>query len=208
MSVSATLTGVLAALSSVITAYVAHLISLPHFHLLGGIPVGSVLIGTGAATGVAMAIRLTSNYDVAGFRMFAQLGGVSAYLGAVLLDYIASEMRGHRAVAVPDALTVLNYVRVLVEEGGASITARLPASVKFPPAVAVWLGVVRLFIEVLGTVVATGWAISSLTGVQFCWRNRRFYELKDVVESSKVGAVRGGGMGVNQRRAIDGRAPR
>ncbi|TMJ06767.1 MAG: hypothetical protein E6G99_08565, partial [Bacillati bacterium ANGP1] len=63
---SAALTVVLATLSSVITAYVAHLISLPHFHLLGGIPVGSVLIGTGAATGVAMAIRLTSNYDVAG----------------------------------------------------------------------------------------------------------------------------------------------
>src|SRR2546426_12309996 len=118
MSVPVHLPVVHATLSSVITAYVAHLISLPHFHLLGGIPVGSVLIGTAAATGVAMAVRLTSNYDVAGFRMFAQLGGVTAYLGAMLLDYVAGEMRGHRAVAVPDALTVLNYVRVLVEQGG------------------------------------------------------------------------------------------
>src|SRR5207247_9888080 len=115
MSVSATLTVVLATLSSVITAYVAHLISLPHFHLLGGIPVGSVLIGTAAATGVAMAIRLTSNYDVAGFRMFAELGGVSAYLGAILLDYVACEMRGHRAVAVQDTLTVVKYVHVVFE---------------------------------------------------------------------------------------------
>jgi len=206
MSVSATLTVVLATLSSVITAYVAHLISLPHFHLLGGIPVGSVLIGTAAATGVAMAVRLTSNYDVAGFRMFAQLGGVTAYMGAMLLDYVAGEMRGHRAVAVPDALTVLNYVRVLVEQGAASITAQLPESIKFPPGVAVWLGVVRLFIEVLGTVVATGWAISYLTGVPFCWRNRRFYELKDVVESSNVGAVREWEMAINQRRPIEARA--
>src|SRR2546428_3015535 len=73
MGASAVLTCALATLSSPSAACVAHLITLPHCHLLGGIPVGAVLIGVGAATGVAMAIRLTSNYDVAGFRIFAQL---------------------------------------------------------------------------------------------------------------------------------------
>src|SRR5207247_4582524 len=134
------------------------------------------------------------------------LGGVTACRGALLPDYVAGDMRGHRAVGVPDALMVLKYVRILVEQGAASITAQLPESIKFPPGVAVWHGVVRLFIEVLGTVVATGWAISYLTGVPFCWRNRRFYELKDVVESSNVGAVREWEMAINQRRPIEASA--
>jgi len=204
--VSAVLTIVLATLSSAITAYVAHLISLPHFHLLGGIPVGAVLIGVGAATGVAMAIRLTSNYDVAGFRIFAQLGGVSAYLGAILLDYVARQVQGHKAVpGFPDVLTILTYMRVLVDAGAAAIAAQLPESVKFPTPVAVWLGVVRLFIEVLGALVATGWAISYFTAVPFCWRNRRFFELKDVLESSNVGAVQEWEMAINQRRPMEAR---
>src|SRR2546429_3878187 len=104
MSMSAALTVVLATLSSVITAYVAHLISLPHFHLLGGIPVGSVLIGTAAATGVAMAVRLSSHYAVAAVRMFAQLGGVTAYMGAMLLDYVAGGTGGGPARAVAAAV--------------------------------------------------------------------------------------------------------
>ena len=204
---SAALTVVLATLSSALTAYVAHLISLPHFHLLGGIPVGAVLIGISAATGVAMAIRMSANYDIAGFRMFAQLGGISAYLGAVLLDYVAGQAQGHKAVVgVPDALTVLNYVRTLVEQGAASIAAQLPESIKFPAPMALWLGVVRLFIEVLGAVVATGWAISYLTGVPFCLTNRRFYELKDVVESSNIDAIQEWEMAINQRRPIEARA--
>lgn len=203
---SAALTIVLATLSSAITAYVAHQISLPHFHLLGGIPIGAALIGAGAATGVAMAIKLTSNYDVAGFRMFAQLGGLSAYAAAILLDYVAREAQGHRAVVgVPDVLTILNYVKVLVEQGATSIAAQLPESVKFPAPVAMWLGVVRLFFELLGAIVATGWTISYLSGVPFCWRNRRFYELRDVVESSNAGAVREWEMAINQRRPMEAR---
>src|SRR2546426_12615998 len=50
VSMAAALTVVLATLSSGITAYVAHLISLPHFHLLGRLPGWSVLIATGAGT--------------------------------------------------------------------------------------------------------------------------------------------------------------
>jgi len=206
MSVSAVLTIVLATLSSAVTAYLAHLTSLPHFHLLGGIPIGAALIGVGAATGVAMAIKLTSNYDVAPFRMFAQLGGVSAYAGAVLLDYLTHEMRGKTVLGTPEITSILNYARMLVEQGAAAIAAQLPDNVKFPTPVAVWLGMVRLFIEVLGALVATGWAISYLTAVPFCWKNRRFYELKHVVETANVGAVREWETAINQRRPMEARA--
>lgn len=204
---SAVLTVVLSTVSSATVAYLAHRMSLAHFHLLGGIPVGAALIGFGAAVGVAMAIKLTSSYDTAGFRIFAQLGGVSAYTGAVLLDYFAHQIElGSAAFAIPDIVNALNYTKLLVEQGGVAIAAQLPAGVKLPPPAVAWLGTVRLIIEVLGAVVMTGWTISYLTGVPFCWKDRRFYELRHVVESANTAAVREWEMAINQRRPMEARA--
>lgn len=204
---SAVLTVVLSTVSSAAVAYLAHRTSLAHFHLLGGIPVGAAVIGFGAAVGVAMAIKLTSSYDTAGFRIFAQLGGVSAYTGAVLLDYLAHQIQlGGAAFATPDVVNVLNYTKLVVEQGGAAIAAQLPASVKLPPPALAWLGMVRLIVEMLGAIVMTGWTISYLTGVPFCWKNRRFYELRHVVESANTAAVREWEMAINQRRPMEARA--
>jgi hypothetical protein len=205
--VSASLTVVLATLSSAGAAYLAHLGSLPHYHLLGGIPIGAALIGIGAATGVALAIKLTSSYDTAGFRIFAQLGGIAAYAGAVLLDYLAYGMHVSKTPSpTPNQITALEYTRMLVEQGAAAIAAQLPDAVKFPPTIAMSLGTVRLIVEVLGALVATGWTISYLTGVPFCWRNRRFYELKHLVESANLAAVQEWEAALRQRRPIEARA--
>jgi len=205
--VSAVLTLVLSTVSSAAAAYLAHRVSLAHFHVLGGIPVGAALIGLGAAVGVAMAIKLTASYDTAGFRIFAQLGGASAYAGAVLLDYIAHQMElGSDALANSDLDNLITYTKLIVEQGGAAIAAQLPGGVTLPPFVAVWLGMVRLIVEVLATIVMTGWTISYLTGVPFCWKNRRFYELRHLVESANTAAVREWVTAINQRRPMEARA--
>lgn len=203
---SGVLTIILATISSAATAYLAHQGSLAHFHVLGAIPVGGVFIGIGAAIGVAFSIRLTSGYDTAGTRIFAQLGGASAYAGTVLLDYVASEMRGAATAASGGAADILTYTKALIEQGAQAIVTQLPWSVTLPGPVAAWLGMVRLLIEVLAAIVATGWTVSYLTGVPFCWRNRRFYELKHLLESSNVNAVQEWETAINQRRPIEARA--
>ncbi len=198
---------VLSVLSSALTAYLAHRTSLSHFHFLGGIPVGAAVIGIGAAVGVAMAIRVTASYDTASFRIFAQLGGVAAYAGAVLLDYVQYQIKlGAAAQATPDVMHVINYTKLLIEQGAAAIAAQIPSSVNLPTPIAIWLGVVRLIIEVLGAVVATGWTISYLAGVPFCWKNHRFYELRQLVESADINAVREWETAIQQRRPMEARA--
>lgn len=203
---SAVLTVILATITSAATAYLAHRASLAHFHLLGAIPVGGVIIGIGAAIGVALSLRLTAGYDTAGARIFAQLGGASAYAGAMLLDFVTYEARGGAVAAGSDPTNILNYIKMLVEQGAAAILAQIPWNVTLPGGMAAWLGMVRLLIEVLGAIVATGWTVSYLAGVPFCWRNRRFYDLKHLVESSNVSAVREWEMAINQRRPIEARA--
>jgi hypothetical protein len=204
--VSGFLALVLATLSSALTAYGAHRTSLAHFHFLGGIPVGAILIGIGAALGVAMAIRLTAGYDTANFRIFAQMGGMAAYAGAVLLDYVQYQLHPGTAVTTPDVVQVVTYARLLIENGGQAIAAQLPNSVILPTPVILGVGVLRLFVEVLGVVVATGWTISYLVDVPFCWTHHRFYELRHLVECADMSAVQEWETAIQQRRPHEARA--
>jgi hypothetical protein len=205
--VSGFLALVLAVLSSALTAYGAHRTSLAHFHVLGAIPVGALLMGTGAALGVAMAIRLTAAYDTANFRIFAQMGGMAAYAGAVLLDYVQYQLHlGSRVATTPDVLHVINYAKLLIEDGGHAIAAQLPASVALPMPALLGGGVLRLFVEVLGVVVATGWAISFLVDVPFCWTHHRFYQLRHLVECADMAAVQEWETAIQQRRPHEARA--
>lgn len=198
---------VLAILSSAAAAYAAHRTSLAHFHVLGAIPVGAILIGMGAAIGVAIAIRLTASYDTANFRIFAQMGGLAAYTAAVLLDYVQYQLHlGPAARATPDLFPAADYARALVVQGAAAIAAQLPNSVAFPGYMAAWLGILRLFVEVLGAVVATGWTISYLVDVPFCWAHRRFYDLRYLVECGDTAAVREWAEAIHQRRPHEARA--
>src|SRR2546426_7751571 len=48
-------------------------------------------------------------------------------------------------------------------------------------------------------------SISYFTAVPFCWRNRRFFELKNVLENSNAGAGQEWGMAINQRPPMEGR---
>lgn len=201
----AALTVVLAALTTCASAYLAHLVSLAHANVLAAVPVGAALVGSASALGVVAAIRLTHNHDTASFRIFAQVGGVTAYAGAVLLDYLAYRTRVGAGDGF-DLLAVLDYLRLLVSQAAAAISAQMPAQIPLPAPAALWLGMVRLLVEVLAAGVSTGWTISYLTGVPFCWKNRRFYELRHLVESANLAAVREWETAIHQRRPLEARA--
>lgn len=204
---AAVLTMVLSAASAVAAGYVAHQAGLAHYHLAGGIPVGALLIGTATSLGVVLAIKLSSSYDTAALRIYAQIGAVSAYALALLLDYSAFQVRlGPRAATVPEVMNVVNYSKLLIEQGAAAIIAQVPKWVRLPGPAALWLGVLRLVVELLAGIVATGWTISFFTGVPFCWKHRRFYELRQLLESADVQAVREWELAVRQRRPMEARA--
>jgi hypothetical protein len=95
---------------------------------------------------------------------------------------------------------------MLIEQGAQAISSQLPNGVTLPTPVAIWLGVLRLLVEVLGVVVATGWTISYLVDVPFCWKNRRFYELRHLLESADTSAVREWETAMHQRRPNEARA--
>lgn len=187
--------------------YLGHRFGLSHFHVIGGIPLGAVVMGAGAAIGAALAIRLTGDYDTAGFRILAQCGGLAAYVAAVAYDYQTLQLTvGGKRFLAPELIHVLRYLQMLIDNGSAAFTAQLPAWVTIPPQIGFWIGGARLIIEVVGAVVATGWMISLLTDVPFCWRSRRFYELRFLVESANTAAVREWEQAMHQRRPVEGRA--
>src|SRR2546425_7426822 len=145
--------------------------------------------------------------DTANYRIFAQMGGMAAYAGAVLLDYAQYQLHlGGPAVATPEVLHAVNYARLLIEGGGQAIAAQMPNSVALPMPVILGVGVLRLFVEVLGVVVATGWTMSYLVDVPFCWTHHRFYQLRHIVECADMSAVREWETAIQQRRPHEARA--
>jgi hypothetical protein len=194
------------AVTSAAMAYVAHLFGLAHFHLIGGIPLGAAGIGAGGAIGASIAVRMFGTYDTATMRIVAQLGGLAAYLGAVGLDYLGSHPNALLTPALSQLVEVVRYLQVLVQQGGAAFVEQLPGRVQIPIAVRFWIGGVRLVVEVVGAVVATGWMLSLATDVPFCWKNRRFFDLRSLVESANAQAVREWEMAMNQRRPVEARA--
>lgn len=192
--------------SSAAMAYTAHLIGLAHFHVLGGIPVGAAAVGAGAAVGASVAVRMYATYDTATMRIIAQFGGLLAYAGAVCLDFLARNPSALQTPLLTQVIEAIRYSQVLIQQGGAAFVEHLPVSVQLPAAIRFWIGGVRLLIEIVGAVVATGWMLSLLTDVPFCWKNRRFYELRSLVESANAQAVREWEMAMHQRRPVEARA--
>lgn len=192
--------------TSLAVAFAGHHFALAHFHLIGGIPLGALLIGAGAAIGTALAVRLFATYDTSGMRVFAQFAGLMAYSGAVLMDYVAANPN---ALVIPlpaQLLGGVKYLQGLVEQGGAAFAQQLPGWVRLPVEIGFWVGSARLLIEVVGAIVATGWMLSMLTDVPFCWKNRRFYELRELLDSANTQAVHEWETAMYQRRPVEARA--
>lgn len=196
----------LTAATSLAVAYAGHRFDLAHFHLIGGIPLGALFLGACAAVGTSIAVRVFATYDTSGMRVFAQFGGLMAYGGAVLLDYVVAHPN---ALTIPLTVQVLEgvkYLQTLVEQGSAAFARQLPGWVRLPVEVGFWVGSGRLLIEIVGAIVATGWMLSMLTDVPFCWKNRRFYELRQLLDSANMQAVHEWETAMYQRRPAEARA--
>ncbi len=189
------------------TAYLGHRFQLAHFHIFGILPFGAFAIGAGAVIGVVLAMRLTSSYDTTGFRLLGQLAGTSAYCAVLLTDFSTLVVPvGNRTLPAVQVMGVVGYLRLLIDQEAVMLASVLPASFQIPPSLNPWVGGVQLFIEVVGTLVATGWSISLLTGVPFCWRSRRFYDLKEIMESADSDGFREWEQAVFERRPIEARS--
>ncbi|MBI2123598.1 MAG: hypothetical protein HYT96_05505, partial [Armatimonadetes bacterium] len=109
---------IFAAATTLVMAVVGHRVHLAHFHLIGGIPMGAMAIGAGAAVGVAIAIRLTNTYDTGRFRILGYLAGFTAYMIVVVTDYVALQLRvGDRVFPATELMNIARYLMLLVEEG-------------------------------------------------------------------------------------------
>jgi hypothetical protein len=205
--VSAIVTFVFALLSAAGMVYAGHYFRLAHSHVLAFLPVGAMVLGGGAALGIALAVRLTRSYDTPGHRRLAELFGVLTYLAVVFVDYQTLMVRvGAKVFPVHTVWGPLGYVQYMIEQGVLTAARQLPDFLVIPPRAAVGVGIAQLILELLGSLVVTGWVISLVTDVPFCWRNRRFYALRSVVETTNAAAVRQWEKAMQERRPIEARA--
>lgn len=206
-AVSAIVSFVFVVVSTVVMVYAGHHFRLAHYHVLAFIPVGAAVLGAGAALGIALAIRLTRSYDTSGFRRLAELTGLLTYLVVVFLDYRTTTVRvGAKVLTAAAAWGPIGYLQQLIDRGVTAGTAQLPSFMMIPAQATFWVGIAQLALELLGAVIATGWMISLVTDVPFCWRNRRFYTLRDVVETTNAVAVQQWEKATFERRPIEARA--
>lgn len=196
----------LTAASSAAIAYVAFILGFTHFHLIGGIPIGAVGLGAGAAVGTALAARVFGTYDIASMRAIAQCGGLAAYALALAFGFLETHPGALRTPPLEQVVDGVRYLQLLVQQGGSAFAEQLPARVQLPVQIRFWVGSMRLIIEIVGAVVATGWMMSLMTDVPFCWANRRFYELRHLVDSANAQAVREWETAMHQRRPLEARA--
>jgi len=188
------------------SALFGHRFQLAHFHVLAIIPVGALGIGAAAAIGVVLAIRLTSNYATKEFRVLGQLAGLSAYGAVLLLDYAFLELPlGRHMISAARVMSFSGYLRHVVDQEVAVLIAVVPSFVSVPLALDVWAGFAQVLIEVIIAMVATGWTISLFTGVPICVRHRRFYALKQIVESGDIAGLGEWERAINERRPIEAR---
>ncbi len=189
------------------SAFLGHRFQLAHFHVLAIVPVGALAIGAASAIGVVLAIRLTSNYATREFRVLGQLAGLSAYCAVLLLDYAFLDLPlGSRMVPAARLMSFGGYLLTLADQEAAALIAILPSFLVMPFQLDVWFGAAQLVIEVVLATVATGWTISLFTGVPICVTNRRFYALREIMESGDMGGLREWERAIDEHRPIEARS--
>src|SRR3989304_291940 len=71
----------------------------------------------------------------------------------------------------------------MVGEPGEPITAFLAPWLTIPARFDAWIGLLVIAVEMIGLLFGVGWAISYLGNVPYCRRDRRFYDLREIVET-------------------------
>ncbi len=189
------------------SALLGHRFQLAHFHVLAIVPLGALAIGAASAIGVVLTIRITSNYATREFRALGQIAGFSAYCAILLLDYTFLELPlGAQLVPAARLMEFGGYLRYLVNQEAAALIAVVPSFVLVPLQLDAWAGVAQLLIEAVLASVVTGWTISFFTGVPICVTNRRFYALREIMESGDVGSLREWERAIDEHRPIEARS--
>jgi hypothetical protein len=200
------LTLVITGAAVAVAAIGASRFELTHLHLLLVLPVGAVLIGAVVGSAVAASIRLTRSYDTAGFRTLGAAAALVAYWAAVVLDFMGLTITlGTFTFPAPSVLDFPVYLGRLVRDQGAPIVMFLKPwlaiSARFDP----WIGLIVIGIEMVGLLVAAGQAISYLGNVPYCRRDRRFYALREIIETRDEDVLQQWMRAVHERRPMEAR---
>ena len=187
-------------------AFVASRFELVHLHLLLIIPVGATLMGVVIGGAVAASIRLTRSYDTPGFRTAGTVAGLAAYWAAVILDFTGLDITlGPFTFPAPSVLGFPAYLTRMVREQGKPVTAFLDPWLTIPARYDTWIGLVVIAFEMIGLLFAAGWAISYLGNVPYCRRDRRFYVLREIVETRDEDLLQQWMRAVHERRPMEAR---
>jgi len=187
-------------------AFLASRFELTHLHLLLVIPVGATLMGVVIGGAVAASIRLTRSYDTAGFRTLGTVAGLAAYWAAVVLDFTGLAITlGPFSLPATSVLNFPAFLTRMARNQGAPVTAFLAPWIAIPGRFDVWIGLLVIAFEMIGLSIASGWAISYLGNVPYCRRDRRFFGLREILETYDEDVLQQWMLAVREHRPMEAR---
>lgn len=200
------LTIVITAVAAAAAAVLAARFDLTHLHLLLIIPVGAIAMGIVVGTAVAASIRLVRAYDTNGMRLVGTVAGLAAYWAALLLDFTGLSISlGPFRLPATSVLNFPAYLTRMVRAQGQPITAFLAPWLTIPARFDAWIGVGVIAIEMIGLLYAVGSAISYLGNVPYCRRDRRFFALREILETREEELLHQWMRAVHERRPMEAR---
>jgi len=200
------LTGVITGAAVVVVAVLASRFQLTHLHLLFVIPAGAIPMGVVIGGAVAAAMRVTRSHDTAGFRTLGTVAGLVAYWGAIILDFTGLDITlGPFTFPATSVLDFPAFLTRMVREQGQPITTFLAPWLSIPARFVAWFGLLVIAIEMIGLLYAVGWAISYLGNVPYCRRDRRFYALREIIETRDDDLLQEWMRAVHERRPMEAR---
>lgn len=193
-------------LTAAAVAVLAARFELTHLHLLSILPVGAVAMGAVVGAAVAFCLRLTRAHDTPGARRLGTAAALAAYWTAVVVEFTGLTITlGPFTLPATAALGFRAYLTRMVQAQGQPITAFLRPWLDIPARFDAWVGLGVIAIEMIGLVVAASWAISYLGNVPYCRRDRRFYILREILESSDEALLQRWMQAVHERRPMEAR---
>lgn len=198
---------VLTTLTAAIVAVLAAHFEVTHLHLLLVLPVGATAMGAVIGAAVAASIRLTHSYDTPGVRMLGTVAGLAAYWAAVVLEFTGLSITlGPFKFRGPLVLTFPAYLTRMVRAQGQPVTNFLDPWLDIPARFDSWFGLAVIAIEMIVLLFAVGWVISYLGDVPYCRRDRRFYLLREIVETRDEELLKQWMQAVHERRPMEARS--
>jgi hypothetical protein len=163
-------------------------------------------MGVVIGAAVAISIRLTRSYDTSGMRLLGTVAGLASYWAAVVLDFLGLSITlGPFRFSAPSVLTFPAYLSRMIRAQGQPVTTFLDPWLDIPARFDAWFGLAVIAIEMIGLLYAVSWATSYLGNVPYCRRDRRFYGLREIIETRDEDVLQRWMTAVNERRPMEAR---